>query len=81
MRILQVKIENDQYDRLVTRASEAGVEPGDLVRDVLGEWLQSKDRESRESEWKDRMRYVKLRIRGQELQQISDGILIMAGLP
>ena len=74
MRILQIKIENDEYDRLVAYAAEAGREVGDIAREVLAGWMEGREQEKRQSEWKDRMRYVKLRIGGKELQQIAEAL-------
>lgn len=74
MRILQIKIENDEYDRLVAYAAEAGREVGDIAREVLARWMEGREQEKRQSEWKDRMRYARLRVGGKDLQQIADAL-------
>ena len=76
VRTLELKLENDQYDRLVSQAAAAGKEPGDIMRGILDEWLGKRVQEQRQSEWKDRMRYVRLRIKGQETGEIAEALKI-----
>jgi len=66
MRVVQVRLENDDYDRLAAFAAGTGKEPEQLAAEAILIWMRSKDVEKKGGDEILRRTFIKLRLKGKD---------------
>jgi hypothetical protein len=70
MKDIVIKLEDQAYDTLSERAAKKGTEPEHLAEELVMQWIQQG--EKGESRQELRQRFLKMRLKGSEVSEISE---------
>jgi len=71
MRVLQIHLENEDYDRLVAIAAKKAKQPEELAAEGLVEWMRLKESEPVAGEETLKRRFLKLRLEDRDVDAVA----------